>query len=82
MIAKILDGVQEPVVLHDDLKTTFTGVIHEVSTPDAPVHQYLGIKYATIPARFRQSKVLTRYPPLTDCSRHGYVYISHDMHTS
>ncbi|PIL27775.1 hypothetical protein GSI_10928 [Ganoderma sinense ZZ0214-1] len=73
MIAKILDGVQEPVVLHDDLKTTFTGVVHEVSTPDAPVHQYLGIKYATIPARFRQSKVLTRYPPLTDCSRHGPI---------
>ena len=71
MIAKILDDVQEPVVLHEELKTTFAGVVHPISTPDAPVHQYRGIKYATIPARFRQSKLLTRYPPTTDCSRHG-----------
>ena len=54
MIAKILDDVPEPVILHEDLKTTFTGVVHPISTPDAPVHQYLGIKYASIPARFRQ----------------------------
>ncbi|TBU29371.1 carboxylesterase [Dichomitus squalens] len=73
MIAKILDDVPEPVVLHEDLKTTFTGVVHQVSTPDAPVHQYRGIKYATIPARFRQSNLLTRYPPVTDCSRHGPI---------
>ena len=81
MIAKILDGVQEPVVLHNDLKTTFTGVVHAVSTPDAPVHQYLGIKYASIPARFRQSRLYTHYPPQTDCSRYGCV-CSHDAQTA
>ncbi|RPD56912.1 carboxylesterase [Lentinus tigrinus ALCF2SS1-7] len=73
MIAKLLDDVQEPVVLHEDLKTTFTGVVHPVSTPDAPVHQYLGIKYASIPARFRQSRLYTHYPPQTDCSHHGPI---------
>ncbi|KAI0747095.1 carboxylesterase [Daedaleopsis nitida] len=73
MIAKILGDVQEPVVLHEDLKTTFTGVVHSISTPDAPVHQYLGIKYASIPARFRQSRLYTHYPPQTDCSRNGPI---------
>ncbi|KAI0360388.1 carboxylesterase [Trametes cingulata] len=73
MIAKTFDTVQEPVVLHEDLKTTFTGIIHPISTPDAPVHQYRGIKYASIPARFRQSKLCTYYPPQTDCSRFGPI---------
>ncbi|RDX46108.1 carboxylesterase [Lentinus brumalis] len=73
MIAKLFGDVQEPVVLHEDLKTTFTGVVHTVSTPDAAVHQYLGIKYASIPARFRQSRLYTHYPPQTDCSRHGPI---------
>ena len=80
MIAKLFDGVQEPVVLHEDLKTTFTGAIHSVSTPEAPIHQYLGIKYASIPARFRQSRLYTHYPPQTDCSRFGCVR-SRDAHT-
>ncbi|KAL1941899.1 hypothetical protein VTO73DRAFT_6899 [Trametes versicolor] len=73
MIAKTFDAVQEPVVLHEDLKTTFTGIVHPISTPDAPVHQYRGIKYASVPARFRQSKLCTHYPPQTDCSRFGPI---------
>ncbi|KAI0654924.1 carboxylesterase [Cubamyces menziesii] len=73
MIAKTFDNVQEPVVLHEDLKTTFTGIVHPISTPDAPVHQYRGIKYASVPARFRQSKLYTDYPPQTDCSRFGPI---------
>ncbi|KAH9849061.1 carboxylesterase [Lenzites betulinus] len=73
MIAKTFDTVQVPVVLHEALKTTFTGIVHPISTPDAPVHQYRGIKYASIPARFRQSKLCTHYPPLTDCSRFGPI---------
>ncbi|KAI0777377.1 carboxylesterase [Trametes elegans] len=73
MIAKTFDSVQEPVVLHEELKTTFTGLIHPISTPDAPVHQYRGIKYASIPARFRQSKLCSSYPPQTDCARFGPI---------
>ncbi|KAI0824855.1 carboxylesterase [Trametes gibbosa] len=73
MIAKTFDAVQVPVVLHEGLKTTFTGIVHPISTPDAPVHQYRGIKYASIPARFRQSKLCTHYPPQTDCSRFGPI---------
>ncbi|KAI0634773.1 carboxylesterase [Trametes polyzona] len=73
MIAKTFDAIQEPVVLHEELKTTFTGIVHPISTPDAPVHQYRGIKYASIPARFRQAKLCTHYPPQTDCSRFGPI---------
>lgn len=71
MIAKVMNDVEEPVVLHEDLKTTFIGVMHPISTPEAPVHQFRGIKYATIPARFRQSRLYTSYPPQTDATRFG-----------
>lgn len=75
MIAKApaMDS-EEPVVLHDDLDTTFAGVLHPISTPEAPVHQYRGIKYATIPARFRQSRLHTIYPPQTDATHYGWVH--------
>lgn len=72
MIAKLSTGLQsEPVVLHQKLHTTFTGLVHPISTEEAVVHQYLGIKYAAVPARFRQSKLHTTYPPVTDATRHG-----------
>ncbi|KAH9941090.1 carboxylesterase [Epithele typhae] len=73
MIAKILSNDPEPVVLHEGLGTIFTGVVHPVSTLEAPVHQYLGIKYASIPARFRQSTLCKLYPPQTDCSHYGPI---------
>lgn len=75
MIAKLLQTDEEPVVLHETLKTTFTGIVHPLSTLDALVHQYRGIKYASVPARFRQSKLCTSYPPQTDATRHGYVHV-------
>lgn len=72
MISKFSTGLQtEPVVPHQKLHTTFTGLVHPISTEEAIVHQYLGVKYATVPARFRQSKLHASYPPVTDASRHG-----------
>ncbi|KAF8639283.1 hypothetical protein AX16_010355 [Volvariella volvacea WC 439] len=62
-----------PEVHHSVLDTTFCGIVHPLSTPDAPIHQYLGIKYASVPARFRQSTLLTKYPPVTDASKHGPI---------
>lgn len=62
-----------PKLHHVVLDTTFCGINHPASTPDAPIHQYLGIKYASIPARFRQSKLFNSYPAITDASKHGYV---------
>jgi carboxylesterase type B len=63
----------QPVVRHTTLKTTFTGLQHILSTADTPVHQYRGIKYATIPARFRQSRLFTSFRSSTDATRYGYV---------
>ncbi|KAF5351202.1 hypothetical protein D9756_008368 [Leucocoprinus leucothites] len=62
-----------PKLHHVVLDTTFCGVDHPASTPDAPIHQYLGIKYGAIPARFRQSKLFNSYPAITDASKHGPV---------
>lgn len=74
MIFKVHDSLQsEPVMVHEKLHTTFSGVVHPISTEQAAVHQYLGIKYASVPARFRQSRLFTSFPPTTDATRHGYV---------
>lgn len=62
-----------PKLHHVALDTTFCGINHSTSTLDTPIHQYLGIKYASIPARFRQSKLFNSYPAITDASNHGYV---------
>ncbi|PPQ70233.1 hypothetical protein CVT25_011293 [Psilocybe cyanescens] len=62
-----------PKLHHLGFETTFCGVEHPLSTTDTPIHQYLGIKYATVPARFRQSKLCTSYPPIVDASQHGPI---------
>lgn len=59
------------ILHHSVLGTTFKGIDHPISTPDVPIHQFRGIKYATVPARFRQSKLVTSYPHLVDATRHG-----------
>ncbi|KAN0107684.1 alpha/beta-hydrolase [Russula decolorans] len=65
--------VYQPVVRHTTLKTTFTGLQHAFSTAETPIHQYRGIKYATIPARFRQSRLFTSYRSSTDATRYGPI---------
>ncbi|KAF8886489.1 Alpha/Beta hydrolase protein [Infundibulicybe gibba] len=62
-----------PQLHHASLETTFCGIQHPSSTPDTQIHQYLGIKYASVPARFRQSKLFTSYAPITDASKHGPI---------
>jgi hypothetical protein len=62
-----------PQLPHPLLATTFEGVEHPLSTLDTRIHQFRGIKYASVPARFRQSKPFTSYGPVTDASRHGSV---------
>jgi carboxylesterase type B len=61
-----------PSVLHQALGTTFTGVEHPVSTPKLCIHHFRGIKYATIPDRFRQSRLFTSFAPYTDATKYGY----------
>ncbi|KAJ7698649.1 carboxylesterase [Mycena rosella] len=63
----------QPALLHRGLGTTFYGIQHAASTPETPIHQYRGIKYASIPARFRQSHLLTTLPPKTEASHYGPI---------
>lgn len=70
MIAKF-STTAEPVVSHRELQTTFNGIVHPLSTSEAPVHQYRGLKYASIHARFRQSQLFTSYPPVVDARHYG-----------
>ncbi|KAH7882389.1 Alpha/Beta hydrolase protein [Phlebopus sp. FC_14] len=61
------------IVRHHTLGTTFKGIEHAISTPDVPVHQFRGIKYATVPARFRQSHLCTSYPLVVDATKYGPI---------
>lgn len=72
-------NMSSPKLYHNALKSTFCGIEPALSTPDAQIHQYLGIQYATVPARFRQSKLRTSYPPITDATAHGSVYHSQPL---
>jgi carboxylesterase type B len=56
---------------HTTLHTTFTGLVHPLSVPDAPVAQFRGVRYASIPARFRQSVLVSSYPEKVDATAHG-----------
>ncbi|KAK2461023.1 hypothetical protein APHAL10511_006964 [Amanita phalloides] len=62
-----------PKLNHAALETTFVGLEHSLSTSDVPVHQYRGIKYASVPGRFRQSRLWSNYPMITDASKHGPI---------
>jgi hypothetical protein len=60
-----------PFVRHSALRTTFIGINHPLSTIDIPIVQFRGIKYASVPARFRQAKLFASYPATTDATRYG-----------
>lgn len=61
------------ILHHSLLDTSFNGIRHPISTQDAPVHQFRGIKYASVPARFRQSTLFASYSSVTDATKYGYV---------
>ncbi|TRM57434.1 Alpha/Beta hydrolase protein [Schizophyllum amplum] len=62
-----------PTLYHGALQTTFCGVEHDASTPDAAIQQFRGIKFASVPARFRQSKLHTSYHTVTDATEYGPI---------
>ncbi|CAA7268349.1 unnamed protein product [Cyclocybe aegerita] len=65
---------QPHVVLHHrGLETTFRGIEHRLSEDKARIHQFRGIKYASIPARFRQSQLFSSYAPITDATSYGPI---------
>ncbi|KAL4073622.1 Alpha/Beta hydrolase protein [Scleroderma citrinum] len=58
---------------HTFLQTTFKGIEHPISTSDVQINQFRGIKYASVPARFRQSKICTSYPPVVEAHKYGPI---------
>ena len=62
---------------HETLKTEFVGVRHACSDGDeagpsaAVVHQFRGIKYASVPMRFRTSTLHETFARRTDATRNG-----------
>ncbi|THU88903.1 alpha/beta-hydrolase [Dendrothele bispora CBS 962.96] len=72
-VSQIITPGLVPEVHHVALDTTFRGVEHPLSASDAPIHQYRGIKYASVPARFRPSKLFSSYPPLVDATKYGPI---------
>ncbi|KAH8811115.1 Alpha/Beta hydrolase protein [Xylogone sp. PMI_703] len=56
---------------HTKLNIVFEGIQHPHSKPGATVSQFRGIKYATIPARWRQSKLFEDYPERHDVTKYG-----------
>ncbi|KAH8101803.1 Alpha/Beta hydrolase protein [Cristinia sonorae] len=67
--------VTKPIVAvhHTTLNTTFHGLTHHLSTPESPISQFLGVKYADVPARFRQSRLHSSYPAVVDATHHGPI---------
>jgi hypothetical protein len=56
---------------HPKLNTTFRGTLHPNSAEGAPVVQYRGIKFASIPERWRQSRLFEDYPATYDATKYG-----------
>ncbi|KAL4257101.1 Carboxylic ester hydrolase [Pleurotus pulmonarius] len=62
-----------PELYHTLLGTLFIGVEHPVSSTEIPIHQYRGIKYASVSTRFRPSKLFATYPRRTDATKYGPI---------
>ncbi|RFU32525.1 hypothetical protein B7463_g3843, partial [Scytalidium lignicola] len=56
---------------HRKLKTNFQGIHHPHSIETAPVTQFRGIKFASIPARWQQSKLEENYSESYDATKYG-----------
>ncbi|KAI5121800.1 hypothetical protein M0805_009792 [Coniferiporia weirii] len=68
------DTAPAPVVLpHAALRTDFLGVRHPASVQGADVLQFRGIKYASVPTRFRRSVLFDSFPPTTDATVFGPI---------
>jgi carboxylesterase type B len=71
-----------PTVVHERLGTIFHGIKHPVSNSTHQLEQFRGIKYASIPARFRRSRLVSSYPPDVDATRYGYVHLTQATYPS
>jgi len=60
-----------PEIKHQNLNATFKG--RERKDHIEPVHQFLGIKYASIPARFEKAEPVNGFDgDVVDATKYGY----------
>jgi hypothetical protein len=63
-----------PEIYHPSLNATFKGI--ERNDEGLPVHQFLGIKYASVPARFERAEPVENFAGATiDATKYGYVIL-------
>ena len=63
-----------PEIHHAGLNATFKGV--QRNEEGVPVHQYLGIKYAKVPARFERAEPVDSFAGAEiDATEYGLVYL-------
>lgn len=59
-----------PEIQHAALNATFRGIQRDDQT--VPVHQYLGIKYASVPVRFERAQPVSGFEgAVVDATRYG-----------
>jgi carboxylesterase type B len=59
-----------PEVHHSALNATFKGIQRDER---GPVHQFLGIKYASVPGRFEKSEPVNDFAgAVVDATKYGY----------
>ncbi|KAJ5624329.1 alpha/beta-hydrolase [Penicillium lagena] len=63
--------MDDNALYHTKLDTLFQGVRHPHSTASTPVTQFRGIKYASIPKRWRQSRLFEEYSDRYDATIYG-----------
>jgi hypothetical protein len=59
-----------PSIHHSQLSTTFLGLRHSISS-ETQVWQFRGIKYGTVPCRFKQSIIYSAFPEIYDATSYG-----------
>jgi carboxylesterase type B len=63
-----------PEVQHKILNATFKGSQND--DEGVPVHKFLGIKYASVPARFERAVSVDNFSGATvDATKYGYVQV-------
>jgi carboxylesterase type B len=61
-----------PEVHHANLNATFQGIQRD--DQQVPVHQFLGIKYASVLARFERAKPVNDFAgAVVDATKYGYA---------
>jgi len=63
--------LNQPLIKHQKLNTTFHGIRHSESLPGREIWQFRGIKYGNIPGRFKQATLNEKFEKFVDATRYG-----------